>query len=193
MPGSRPPSASGACWLLLMLLMADALAQLRAGAAGARARCWRRCWAPWRDPLVGGAGAAVDPAGIRQPRARLRRRDAAAPRRSPSARSPRRRRSAFRWASSATAKRRLRGTTLPVLSFLQTIPSLAMFGLMIPILGWVGDSVPGRAGDRHRRDRLRPRLPGPGALLAAAGRRPTPSRASPPRRPRRSRRRAAWA
>ncbi|MHA6324871.1 ABC transporter permease [Roseivivax sp. CAU 1753] len=37
----------------------------------------------------------------------------------------------------------LRGATLPVLSFLQTIPSLAMFGLMIPILGWVGDTVPG--------------------------------------------------
>ncbi|QFS82061.1 Putative osmoprotectant uptake system permease protein YehY [Roseivivax sp. THAF40] len=37
----------------------------------------------------------------------------------------------------------LRGTMLPVLSFLQTIPSLAMFGLMIPILGWVGDTVPG--------------------------------------------------
>lgn len=38
---------------------------------------------------------------------------------------------------------RLRGTTLPVLSFLQTIPSLAMFGLMIPILGWVSHTVPG--------------------------------------------------
>lgn len=38
---------------------------------------------------------------------------------------------------------KLRGTTLPVLSFLQTIPSLAMFGLMIPILGWVGDTLPG--------------------------------------------------
>jgi osmoprotectant transport system permease protein len=38
---------------------------------------------------------------------------------------------------------KLRGITLPVLSFLQTIPSLAMFGLMIPILGWVGDTVPG--------------------------------------------------
>lgn len=37
----------------------------------------------------------------------------------------------------------LRGATLPVLSFLQTIPSLAMFGLMIPILGWVGNNVPG--------------------------------------------------
>lgn len=37
----------------------------------------------------------------------------------------------------------LRRTTLPVLSFLQTIPSLAMFGLMIPILGWVGKTVPG--------------------------------------------------
>ncbi len=37
----------------------------------------------------------------------------------------------------------LKGATLPVLSFLQTIPSLAMFGLMIPILGWVGSTVPG--------------------------------------------------
>jgi len=38
---------------------------------------------------------------------------------------------------------RLGGAILPVLSFLQTIPSLAMFGLMIPILGWVGNTVPG--------------------------------------------------
>ncbi|WP_272860373.1 ABC transporter permease [Paracoccus stylophorae] len=38
---------------------------------------------------------------------------------------------------------KLRSATLPVLSFLQTIPSLAMFGLMIPILGWVGNTVPG--------------------------------------------------
>lgn len=37
----------------------------------------------------------------------------------------------------------LRRATLPVLSFLQTIPSLAMFGLMIPILGWVGQTIPG--------------------------------------------------
>lgn len=37
----------------------------------------------------------------------------------------------------------LRRALLPVLSFLQTVPSLAMFGLMIPLLGWVGDSVPG--------------------------------------------------
>jgi len=38
---------------------------------------------------------------------------------------------------------RLRGVMLPVLSFLQTIPSLAMFGLMIPVLAWVGTTVPG--------------------------------------------------
>ncbi|GGM12176.1 ABC transporter permease [Pseudooceanicola nanhaiensis] len=38
---------------------------------------------------------------------------------------------------------RLRGSVLPVLSFLQTIPSLAMFGLMIPILGWIALNVPG--------------------------------------------------
>lgn len=40
-------------------------------------------------------------------------------------------------------RERLRTATLPVLSFLQTIPSLAMFGLMIPILAWVGATVPG--------------------------------------------------
>ncbi|KEP70123.1 ABC transporter permease [Thioclava dalianensis] len=38
---------------------------------------------------------------------------------------------------------RLREATLPVLSFLQTIPSLAMFGIMIPILGWIATAVPG--------------------------------------------------
>ncbi len=38
---------------------------------------------------------------------------------------------------------RWRAATLPVLSFLQTIPSLAMFGIMIPLLGWVGATVPG--------------------------------------------------
>ena len=38
---------------------------------------------------------------------------------------------------------RLRSATLPFLSFLQTIPSLAMFGLMIPVLAWVGATVPG--------------------------------------------------
>ena len=38
---------------------------------------------------------------------------------------------------------RLRRAILLVLSFLQTIPSLAMFGLMIPILAWVGATVPG--------------------------------------------------
>lgn len=39
----------------------------------------------------------------------------------------------------------LRRTLLPILSFLQTIPSLAMFGIMIPLLGWVGNTVPGAA------------------------------------------------
>ncbi|MFS8181341.1 ABC transporter permease [Pseudovibrio denitrificans] len=37
----------------------------------------------------------------------------------------------------------LRSAVLPILSFLQTIPSLAMFGIMIPILAWVGTTVPG--------------------------------------------------
>ncbi len=38
---------------------------------------------------------------------------------------------------------KLRNVTLPFLSFLQTIPSLAMFGLMIPVLAWVAATVPG--------------------------------------------------
>ena len=40
-------------------------------------------------------------------------------------------------------RNKLRGAILPFLNFLQTIPSLAMFGLMIPILAWVGTKVPG--------------------------------------------------
>ncbi|WP_245759142.1 ABC transporter permease [Tranquillimonas alkanivorans] len=38
---------------------------------------------------------------------------------------------------------RLRSLAIPVLSFLQTIPSLAMFGIMIPVLAWVAATVPG--------------------------------------------------
>lgn len=37
----------------------------------------------------------------------------------------------------------VRSAVLPVLNLLQTIPSLAMFGVMIPALAWVGASVPG--------------------------------------------------
>ncbi|KZL23612.1 ABC transporter permease [Pseudovibrio sp. Ad37] len=37
----------------------------------------------------------------------------------------------------------LRSAVLPVLSFLQTIPSLAMFGIMIPLLAWVSSAIPG--------------------------------------------------
>ncbi len=37
---------------------------------------------------------------------------------------------------------KLRRAVLPFLSFLQTIPSLAMFGLMIPFLAWVGTTIP---------------------------------------------------
>lgn len=37
---------------------------------------------------------------------------------------------------------RLRKIALPVLSFLQTIPSLAMFGIMIPLLGWIANTYP---------------------------------------------------
>ncbi|MFC3612867.1 ABC transporter permease [Lutimaribacter marinistellae] len=40
-------------------------------------------------------------------------------------------------------RERLRRALLPILSFLQTIPSLAMFGIMIPLLAWVAMTVPG--------------------------------------------------
>ncbi|GGF60520.1 ABC transporter permease [Paracoccus acridae] len=39
--------------------------------------------------------------------------------------------------------RRWRGPVLGVLNILQTIPSLALFGMMIPVLGWVAATVPG--------------------------------------------------
>ncbi|PYE85817.1 ABC transporter permease [Pseudoroseicyclus aestuarii] len=38
---------------------------------------------------------------------------------------------------------RLRRAMVPLLSFVQTIPSLAMFGIMIPLLAWVAATVPG--------------------------------------------------
>ncbi|SCY30658.1 ABC transporter permease [Paracoccus tibetensis] len=41
--------------------------------------------------------------------------------------------------------RRLRGPVLSVLNILQTIPSLALFGIMIPIFSWIAATVPGAA------------------------------------------------
>ena len=41
---------------------------------------------------------------------------------------------------------RLRRPVLGMLNILQTIPSLALFGIMIPIFGWVAATVPGAAG-----------------------------------------------
>lgn len=40
---------------------------------------------------------------------------------------------------------RMRGPTLSVLNILQTIPSLAMFGIMIPVFGWIAATIPGAA------------------------------------------------
>ena len=40
-------------------------------------------------------------------------------------------------------RRAVRAAMLPVLNLLQTIPSLAMFGVMIPVLAWVAATVPG--------------------------------------------------
>ncbi|QBX33456.1 ABC transporter permease [Paracoccus liaowanqingii] len=41
--------------------------------------------------------------------------------------------------------RAMRGPVLSVLNILQTIPSLALFGVMIPIFGWIAANVPGAA------------------------------------------------
>lgn len=40
---------------------------------------------------------------------------------------------------------RWRGPVLSVLNIVQTVPSLALFGIMIPLLGWVAATVPGAA------------------------------------------------
>lgn len=40
---------------------------------------------------------------------------------------------------------RWRGAVLGVLNILQTIPSLALFGIMIPIFGWIAATLPGAA------------------------------------------------
>ncbi|MBA4490661.1 ABC transporter permease [Paracoccus sp. S1E-3] len=40
---------------------------------------------------------------------------------------------------------RLRRSVLGVLNILQTIPSLALFGIMIPIFGWIAANLPGAA------------------------------------------------
>ena len=40
---------------------------------------------------------------------------------------------------------RLRGAVLGVLNAVQTVPSLAMFGIMIPLFGWIAANVPGAA------------------------------------------------
>lgn len=41
--------------------------------------------------------------------------------------------------------RSLRGPVLSVLNILQTVPSLALFGVMIPVFGWIAANVPGAA------------------------------------------------
>ncbi|WP_303731188.1 ABC transporter permease [Paracoccus solventivorans] len=40
---------------------------------------------------------------------------------------------------------RLRGAVLGALNAVQTVPSLAMFGIMIPLFGWIAATVPGAA------------------------------------------------
>ena len=65
--------------------------------------------------------------------------------------------SACRSASSAIACRPLRAAVLNVLNIVQTIPSIALFGLLIAPLAWVAANIPGACGDRHFRHRRRRR------------------------------------
>ena len=46
---------------------------------------------------------------------------------------------------AAHAFRRLGGPLLAGLNIIQTIPSLALFGLLIPLFGWVASTIPGAA------------------------------------------------
>ena len=62
-----------------------------------------------------------------------------------SARLRRRSSSACRSAFSATASHRLRDGVLNVLNIVQTIPSIALFGILIAPLGWIAANVPGAA------------------------------------------------
>ncbi|MCA0939015.1 ABC transporter permease [Salipiger pacificus] len=136
------PAAGAWCLLLvLMLLMADALSQLRPGPR-ARAGLLALLLAALAALLLSGA---LSDLSVMQEYAS--RKDAF--------RSAALRHLALALGSLGAAaligfplgilchrNASLRGATLPVLSFLQTIPSLAMFGIMIPILGWVATTYP---------------------------------------------------
>ena len=62
----------------------------------------------------------------------------------------------------------LRAGMLIVLNVVQTIPSMALFGMLIAPLAWVGREVPGRSRVGHRGDRRRAGLPGAVRLRAPA-------------------------
>ena len=66
--------------------------------------------------------------------------------------------------------RGFRGPVLSVLNILQTIPSLALFGIMIPIFGWIAATVPGAAQAGVSGIGIFPGTGGAVSLFAAAGR-----------------------
>ncbi|MGR3479795.1 ABC transporter permease [Salipiger marinus] len=137
------PAAGAWCLLLVfMMLMADALSVLRPG--------------PWlRLGLLAGAmallaalfasGLLADLSVFQEYRARIEGFQRAAARHVALALGSLLAAGLIGFPLGILCQRRasLRAVAIPVLSFLQTIPSLAMFGIMIPLLSWVAASLPG--------------------------------------------------
>ena len=119
--------------------------------SGARAR---------RGGLRAGAAVrrlerSVDPQGIRDPRRRVLARSRCCISFSRSARSPWRWRSACRSAWLIARKTGWRAPVLNTLNAIQTIPSIALFGILIGPLGWISGPCARRRGARCPRRRRR--------------------------------------
>ncbi len=140
-------------WLLLFafaLLAADALTRLQASAVARGSASLAAVAAGiWLLLALGALERSVDPQGICQPRRQL-----SGPR--PAAHV------ALALGSLAAAVivgiplgilchrvDAMRDAVLNVLNIIQTIPSIALFGILIAPLGWVAANVPGAARDRH--------------------------------------------
>ena len=184
-PACRPAAASGCCCSPLALWSpmrwpGCASAPLDAGRGAAR----------WRRWLIGPA-ARVRAAGTisrscantpRAPTVSGARRSARAARRW--ARWQRPPSSACRSASSAIGAPRLRAAVLQILNMIQTIPCIALFGILMAPLGYLAATRPARRRARHPRHRRGAGLRGAVPLFAAAGgrehRRSASARCRPP-------------
>ena len=144
---ARVSPASG-FWMLMFaftLLLADVLTRLQPVAVGAGRRACRGGLGDRPAVDVGKLGRSVDPQGICQPRRQFL--------------GARRCKHVMLALGSLAAAvvvglplgilchrvERLRAGVLNVLNIIQTIPSIALFGLLIAPLGWVATHVPGAA------------------------------------------------